>query len=96
MISKYCKNGSCWDSRYEILGLVFLIIATVLTIAAWSSLGIVAMFAVGLVLIGHKHFCYIGCHSSCHTSNCHSEDESCEKESSSKHEKTAKEPALKK
>ena len=91
MISKYCKSGSCWSNRYEILGLAFLIIATVLTVIAWSSLGIVAMFAVGLVLIGHKHFCYIGCHSSCH-----SEDNSCEKETASKHEKTTKETDHKK
>ena len=90
-ISKICKSEKCWASRFEILGLVFLIIATVLTIIAWSSLGIVAMFVVGLVLIGHKHFCYIGCHSSCH-----SEGESCEKECHSKHEKAVKEPAHKK
>lgn len=100
-ISKMCKSEKCWASRYEILGLVFLIIATLLTIIAWSSLGIVAMFVVGLVLIGHKHFCYLGCHSSCHSSNCHasgchSEEESCEKECHSKHEKVVKEPAQKK
>lgn len=68
MFSKYCKSSSCWwDYRYEILGILLLIIATTLTIIAWNSLGIVAMFAVSLVLIGHKHFCYIGCHSQCHT-----------------------------
>jgi hypothetical protein len=67
MNSKYKIGACCWNSRYELLGMVLLVIATLLTIIAWDSFGIVAMFVVGLVLIAHKHFCYIGCHSSCHT-----------------------------
>jgi len=72
------------------LGLAFLIIATALTIIAWDSFGIVAMFVVGLALIGHKHFCYIGCHS-----HCHSDEESCGKDSCSEHSKSVKEPTKK-
>lgn len=89
---KDCKwGGCCWKNRYEVLGLAFLIIATALTIIAWDSFGIVAMFVVGLVLIGHKHFCYIGCHS-----RCHSDEESCGKEACSDHGKAAKESTKKK
>jgi hypothetical protein len=65
---KDCKwSGCCWKNRYEMLGIAFLVIATVLTIIAWDSFGIVAMFVVGLVLIGHKNFCYFGCRCHCHT-----------------------------
>lgn len=89
---KNCKwSGCCWQNRYEMLGIAFLIIATVLTIIAWDSFGIVAMFVVGLVLVGHKHFCYIGCHSKCHTDN-----DSCEKEACSEHDKLSKESHSKK
>lgn len=75
MNTKYGKIGECcWNCRYEILGLILLIIATLLTIIAWDSFGIVAMFIVGLVLVAHKHFCYIGCHSSCHMDECDAEE----------------------
>ena len=91
MDSKDCKTSSCWwTNRYEVLGILLLIIATALTIIAWDSFGIVAMFIVGLVLIGHKHFCYIGCHSSCHA-----ESESCDSKHVGTH-KPAKETASKK
>jgi hypothetical protein len=73
MDSKDYKKGACWwANRYELLGIALLIVATTLTIIAWDSFGIVAMFVVGLVLIGHKHFCYLGCHSKCHSNEeCH-------------------------
>ena len=73
MDSKDYKKGACWwASRYELLGIALLVVATTLTIIAWDSFGIVAMFVVGLVLIGHKHFCYIGCHSKSHShEECH-------------------------
>ena len=70
---KDCKWSGCWNSRYEMLGLAFLIIATVLTIIAWDSFGIVAMFVVGVVLLGHKHLCCIGSHrhqECCDVSKC--------------------------
>ncbi len=60
-------SGCCWSNRYEMLGIAFLVIATILTIIAWDSFGIVAMFVVGLALLGHKHFCYFGCRCHCHT-----------------------------
>lgn len=71
---KHDDKASCWwSNRYELLGMLLLVIATILTIIAWDSFGIVAMFIVGLILIGHRHFCYIGCHTSCH-----SDSHSCE------------------
>lgn len=63
-------SGCCWSNRYEVLGILFLVIATILTIIAWDSFGIVAMFVVGLVLLGHKHFRYFGCHCHCHDESC--------------------------
>lgn len=80
---KDCTTKAClWNGRYEILGLVFLVLATFLTIRASDSFGIVAMFVVGLLLVGHKHFCYRGCHSSCHAEDC--TEESCAPECTTK------------
>lgn len=83
-------TGCCWNSRYEVLGVAFLIIATLLTIIAWDSFGIVAMFVVGLVLIGHKHFCYFG-------SRCKKQDDCCDSNDCLTHnDKTNKESNHKK
>ncbi len=93
---KDCKwSGCCWNNRYEVLGIAFLIIATILTIIAWDSFGIVAMFVVGLVCLGHRHFCYFGCNCCCHTHDetCHKGE--CTKEST-EGEKSVKESSHKK
>ncbi len=63
-LKDYKWNGL--NNRYEIIGIIFLVIATIMTIFTWDSFGIVAMFGVGLVCIGHKQFCYFGCRCACH------------------------------
>lgn len=75
--SKYkdCTTN-CWSHRHELLGLIFLIIATLLTIVSHSGCGIVAMFIVGLVLCCCKHWhpmCYSHehCHCPCHEGHEH-------------------------
>ena len=68
---KYCEaKACCWSYRHELLGVILLILATVLTVITCNSFGIVAMFFVGLVLCGHKYLC-------CHGSHCHS-NEACD------------------
>jgi hypothetical protein len=49
----------CWNYRHELSGLILLVIATLLTVFTGSSLGIFAMFLVGLVLYCHKFW---SCH----------------------------------
>lgn len=67
--SKYCQTTSgCWGHRHELLGLILLIIATLLTIASHNSFGIVAMFIVGVVLCCSRHWALSFCHCQCH---CH-------------------------
>lgn len=45
-----------WSCRFELIGVVLLILATLLTILTLNSVGIAAMFLVGLVLCCYKHF----------------------------------------
>ena len=68
--SKWCDAVSCCGSKcIEILGLVLVVIASIITIITQNSLGIVAMFVVGALLMCHRHCC---------KSRCDTEDESCE------------------
>lgn len=49
-----------WALRFEVLGIILLIIATCLTIITRNSFGIVALFAAGIVLcLFNKFCCYI-------------------------------------
>ena len=58
-----CKVKECLSShRGEIVGAVFLILATLLTILTFSGLGILGMFVTGLYLCCHKHMCCKHCH----------------------------------
>lgn len=57
---KDCSTiACCWNYRHELSGLILLVIATLLTVFTGSSLGIFAMFLVGLILYGHKFW---SCH----------------------------------
>ncbi|MDF1756910.1 MAG: hypothetical protein P1U74_01235 [Legionellaceae bacterium] len=56
--STECKVRSCLSThRREIVGAIFLILATLLTLLTLSGVGILGMFIVGLVLCSHKHLC---------------------------------------
>lgn len=67
---KYCHvTACCWGYRHELLGLILLILATILTIATCNSFGIVAMFFAGIILCCCKHFAH--CHTEAH---CHTDD----------------------
>lgn len=55
------KMKCCWAYKYEILGLLFLLLATILTLITFNSIGIAAMFFVGLVLCAHRCLCYKTC-----------------------------------
>ena len=72
-------TSCCWGYRHELLGLILLILATILTLATCNSLGIFEMFLVGMVLFCHKCW-FWHCHTDthCHTDpHCHSLDEEC-------------------
>lgn len=63
---KDCKVSACCTThRCEILGVIFLAVATVLTLLTYSGIGIFGMFLVGLVFCCHKHLgcrrCNCGC-----------------------------------
>ncbi|WP_242605318.1 hypothetical protein [Fluoribacter gormanii] len=64
-----CSKITClWTLRFEILGVILLIIATGLTISTHSGLAIVALFAAGVVLCLFNKLCCYVCpskHSSC-------------------------------
>ena len=73
--SKYCKYTSCcWDHRHELLGIILVVIATLLTIATNNSIGIAAMFLVGLGLCRGRH---LFCHCSHSNDHCHTGEEGC-------------------
>lgn len=62
---KYCDTKAyCWAFRFELVGIILLILASFLTIITLSNLGIAAMFFVGMVLCGHKYFSCNVCHPS--------------------------------
>jgi len=62
--SKLCDaTGSCWGHRHELLGIILIILATILTIYTWSGIGIAVMFIVGALLCCYKCF-------SCHCGHC--------------------------
>ena len=64
-----CSKVRCfWTLRFEVLGVILLAIATGLTISTHSGLGIVSLFAAGVVLCLFNKFCCYVCpskHSSC-------------------------------
>lgn len=52
------KGAGCiWALRFEIIGIILLIIATCLTIRTYNGLGIAALFIAGVVLCIFNKFC---------------------------------------
>jgi hypothetical protein len=65
----FCPVTACSGGKgVELLGLVLVLIAALLTIISLDSFGIVAMFIVGIFLLGHRHFCRSEC--SCGSDDC--------------------------
>lgn len=59
---KDCKVRECFSThRREIVGAIFLVLATLLTLLTLSGLGILGMFVVGLFLSCHRHFSFCNC-----------------------------------
>jgi hypothetical protein len=92
MEDKMLKNTKadvcCTSHRCEILGIIFLAIATILTLLTFSGVGILGMFIVGLVFCCHKHWGCTRCNckgSSCSTEiECDMHDPKIKKETSAK------------
>ncbi len=64
-------DACCTSHRCEILGIIFLALATILTLLTFSGVGILGMFVVGTVFCCHKHWgrrCHCGC-TCCNTDN---------------------------
>lgn len=59
---KDSMNCHLVSHRFEIIGVILIAIATALTIATGSSLGIVMLFLVGLALCCPRHFRGFLCH----------------------------------
>ncbi|GGI86541.1 hypothetical protein [Legionella impletisoli] len=62
MKKKECsKIGMClWTLRFEILGVLLLVVGTCLTISTSNGLGIIALFTAGVILcLFNKLLCYI-------------------------------------
>jgi len=58
-------NGCCTSHRCEILGVIMLAIAVVLTLLTFNGAGIFGMFIAGLVFCCHKHWGCRRCHCGC-------------------------------
>lgn len=58
---EFSKMTTClWALRFEVLGVILLVIGTCLTISTGNGLGIVALFGAGVVLcLFNKLCCYI-------------------------------------
>ncbi len=67
-------DGCCTSHRCEIIGIIFLAIATILTLLTFSGVGILGLFIVGLVFCMHKHLghrkCCCGCDCCASNSSC--------------------------
>lgn len=85
-------DACCTSHRCEILGIIFLALATILTLLTFSGVGILGMFVVGTIFCCHKHWgrrCQCGCH-------CCNTDTSCSVPNEPKKEPTAKRATTKK
>lgn len=99
---KYDQVSSCcWGLRHELVGLILLIIATLLTLFTGNGWGILGMFIAGVILFGHKCWsAHCHCHSHCHSGmadHCHTLEEDCGMMSPlEKEEKVVRKPSGKK
>lgn len=85
------KSGCCWNYKHEIVGAIFILIATLLTIFTVNSLGILGMFIVGAMLLCCKHS---RCNCSCHCGCCNDlSTQHCDTKGTHEHEKAHKKPA---
>jgi hypothetical protein len=74
---KDCKISACCKTHWcTALGMIFLVVAVVLTITTYSSLGIFGMFLAGIMLCCHKHMSARRCGCGCGCACCASCDES--------------------
>lgn len=66
----------CWGYRHEVIGMVLLVLATLLTLFTGNGFGIAAMFVVGFGLCCYKcfacHCCHV--HGHCHTMECEADE----------------------
>lgn len=72
---KKCDTKGCFSHRSQILGAVFLVIATILTLLTLNGFGILGMFLVGILLCRHH---MMGCQCcGCCPCCCNSEADEC-------------------
>ena len=68
---EFSKISTClWALRFEVLGVILLAIGTGLTISSNNSLGIVALFAAGVIFCLFNKLCYYFCSSTQSCSVC--------------------------
>ena len=64
-MKKCDMTSGCWSHRSQMLGAVFLVVASIITLLTLNGFGILGMFLVGIMLCHRKS---AGCCSCCH---CH-------------------------
>jgi hypothetical protein len=68
---EFSKISTClWALRFEVLGVILLTIGTCLTISSNNSLGIIALFAAGVIFCLFNKFCSYFCSSTKSCSVC--------------------------
>lgn len=63
---KHCEMPTaCWSGFTGVIGIAFIIVATILTLITMNGLGILGMFFVGLLLCRKKWPCCDAHHCMC-------------------------------
>jgi hypothetical protein len=84
-----CKKSACiWAYRFEVIGIILLILGIILTICYASGLGVAALIVMGGILCLHKHI------GKCHCHHNHSDEMDCCPMSSTEEEMGKKSPKV--
>jgi hypothetical protein len=73
-VKKCGMTSECWSGFVCVLGVAFIIVATILTLITMNGLGILGMFVVGAMFCRHKCPCCASHNHDAHDEMCSSED----------------------
>jgi hypothetical protein len=68
-----------WNHRFELVGIILIILATCLTMVSFYGPGIVMLFLVGLGLCWKQCLSGLMCHCCCHTDHDECSPDHCDK-----------------
>jgi hypothetical protein len=69
-MEKTSKKSCTRTGTHYVFGVIFIVLATILTLVTLSGFGILGLFAVGISLLCCHNHCCSKSDSSCHTSAC--------------------------